>query len=285
MKQVTWIALAAVAMSAGISRSANVKAQPPEDTPAFLGFDRNAYPGDETLKLLRQTFSYAGFWLNRPPGEKTNSWAGKRRALESVGFGFLVLFNGRISRELKTISNADSVGKADGRSAIAAAQREGFSAGTVVFLDQEEGGRMLPEQKAYIYSWVDEIIAAGFRAGIYCSGIPLKESGGATVITAKDIRQNAGGRRISYWVANDACPPSPGCAFPRHLPKPGDSGTDFAEVWQYAQSPKRPQVASACPKNYDRDRSCYQPGTDPARRVHVDLNTAISADPSRGRTQ
>ena len=285
MKQVTWIALAAVAMSAGFSRSANVNAQPSEDTPALLGFDRNEYPGDENLKLLSRTFSYAGFWLNHPPGEKTNSWAGKRRALESAGFGFLVLFNGRISRELKTVSNADSLGEADGRSAIAAAQREGFSAGTVIFLDQEEGGRMLPEQKAYIYSWVDEIIVAGFRAGIYCSGIPFKENGGLTVITAEDIRQNAGGRRISYWVANDACPPSPGCAFPPHLPKPGDSGTDFAEVWQYAQSPKRPQFASACPKNYDRDGSCYPPGTDPARRLHVDLNTAISADPSGGRTQ
>ena len=30
---------------------------------------------------------------------------------------------------------------------------------------------MLPEQKAYIFAWVDAVIAAGFRAGIYCSGI------------------------------------------------------------------------------------------------------------------
>src|SRR5689334_10448803 len=208
MKQIAWIALAAIAMSASFSRSANVNVQPSVGAPAYLGFDRNEYPGDENLKLLRQTFSYAGFWLNHPPGEKSNSWASKRRALESVGFGFLVVFNGRLSRELKTVSNADSLGKADGRSAVAAAQREGFSAGTVICLDHEEGCRMLPEQKAYIYSWVDEIIAAGFRAGIYCSGIPFKENGRVTVVTAEDIRQNARGRRISYWVANDACPPS-----------------------------------------------------------------------------
>ena len=107
------------------------------------------------------------------------------------------------------------LGKSDAQAAIAAARREGFPAGTIIFLDQEEGGRMLPEQKAYIYAWVDGVTAAGFRAGIYCSGIAAKEDGGVTVVTADDIRQNAGGRKIVYWVANDACPPSPGCAFPQ----------------------------------------------------------------------
>ena len=33
---------------------------------------------------------------------------------------------------------------------------------------------MLPEQKAYLYAWVDAVIAAGFRAGMYCSGIARK---------------------------------------------------------------------------------------------------------------
>ena len=51
---------------------------------------------------------------------------------------------------------------------------------------------MLPEQKAYIFAWVDAVTAAGFRAGIYCSGIPAKDDG--NVVTAEDIRQNAGGR-------------------------------------------------------------------------------------------
>ncbi len=58
-----------------------------------LGFDRNNYPGDANLKVLHQTFSYSGYWLNNPPGEKTNTWTGKRPALESAGFGFLVLIN------------------------------------------------------------------------------------------------------------------------------------------------------------------------------------------------
>jgi hypothetical protein len=287
MKQISWITVAAVAMSVVFPQRAGLRAQAntSESPPAYLGFDRNDYPGDEKLGLLRQTFSYAGFWLNHPPGEKTNTWTGKREMLESAGFGFLVLFNGRLSAELKTVSTAGKLGKSDGQAAIAAAQHEGFPVGTVIFLDQEEGGRMLPEQKAYLYAWVDEVSAAGFRAGVYCSGIAAKEDGGVTVVTADDIRQNAAGRKIAYWVANDACPPSPGCAFPRKPPRPAASGTDFAEVWQYAQSPQRREFASGCPRNYDRDTSCYPPGIDLASRLHLDLNTATSADPSQGRTR
>src|ERR1035441_6268143 len=52
-----------------------------------LGFDRNDYPGDANLKTLHQTFSYTGYWLNNPPGEKTNTWTGHRAAVESAGFG------------------------------------------------------------------------------------------------------------------------------------------------------------------------------------------------------
>jgi hypothetical protein len=186
---------------------------------------------------------------------------------------------------LKTVSNAGKLGKSDAQAAVASARREGFPGGAIIFLDQEEGGRMLPAQKAYIYAWADGVAAAGFRAGIYCSGIAAKEDGGVSVVTAEDIRQNAAGRRIVYWVANDACPPSPGCAFPKHPPSPAESGIGFAEAWQFAQSPKRKDVAARCPANYDVDGSCYPPGVDLSERLHVDLNTAASDDPSRGRTQ
>src|SRR3979409_1749134 len=158
----------------------------------YLGFDRNDYPGDTNLEALHQTFSYAGFWLNNPPGERTNTWAGHRAAVESAGFGFLVLFNGRVYAELKTLANAIKLGRADAQAAAAAARREGFPAASTIFLDQEQGGRMLPEQKAYIFAWVDAVTAAGFRAGIYCSGIPAPDDG--NVITAEDIRRNAAAR-------------------------------------------------------------------------------------------
>ncbi|HYA23214.1 MAG TPA: glycoside hydrolase domain-containing protein, partial [Terriglobales bacterium] len=229
---------------------------------SYLGFDRNDYPGDEHLKALRQTFVFAGYWLNNPPGESRNTWVGKRPALQSVGFGFLVLFNGRLYADLKKVRRATRLGRSDAQLAVAAARREGFPANTVIFLDEEQGGRMLPEQKAYIYHWVDAVNAAGFRAGIYCSGIAAQESPGVSIVTANDIRQNAGARKIVYFVTNDACPPSPGCAFPKQPPRPSDNGIAFADIWQFAQSPKRRDVAAHCPANYNPDGNCYPPGVD-----------------------
>ncbi|MBV8053328.1 MAG: DUF1906 domain-containing protein [Acidobacteriaceae bacterium] len=250
----------------------------------YLGFDRNQYPGDENLKVLHQTFSFAGYWLNNPPGETNNSWAGKRKEVESAGFGFLVLFNGRLDNDLKNALRAAELGKSDADAAILAAKREGFPLETVIFLDQEQGGRMLPEQKAYIYTWVDSINGSGYRAGIYCSGIAAKESRHVSIVTANDIRENAGARKIVFFVTNDSCPPSAGCAFSNNLPKPAQSGILFADVWQFAQSPKRREFAAAC-QNYNPDGNCYPPGIDPNSKVHVDLETANSPDPSHGRGQ
>jgi hypothetical protein len=252
---------------------------------AYLGFDRNNYPGDQNLKVLRETFSYTGFWLNHPPSAKTNTWSGKRKTLQSAGFGFLVLFNGRLFNELKSVSNAGKLGKSDAQTAAAAARREGFPAKTVVFLDQEQGGRMLPEQKAYIYAWVDGVAAGGFAAGVYCSGISAAKEGGENIVTAEDIRQNAGARKIVFWVTNDACPPSPGCAFPKKALSPSDSGIRFADVWQFAQSPKRSEVAASCPANYNSDGNCYPPEISVTQHLHIDVNTATTPDPSHGRSR
>ena len=247
---------------------------------SYLGFDRNDYPGDAALKSLRQTFAYTGYWLNNPPGEKSNSWIGHRAAVESAGFGFLVLFNGRLYAELKSVPNAQRLGKFDAQAAASSARREGFPHGAIIFLDQEQGGRMLPAQKAYIYAWVDGIIAAGFRAGIYCSGQVSPDEQHA--VTAIDIRQSAGSREITYWAINDACPPSPGCAFAPRPPSPSQSGIDFAEVWQFAQSPQRKDVAGHC-TSYGRDANCYPPGMSSAQGLYIDVNSATSPDPSHGR--
>lgn len=252
-------------------------------TSSFLGFDRNDYPGDTALPLLRKTFSYTGYWLNVPPGAHANSWKGKRKTVEDAGFGFLVLSNGRLYAEIKKAPDPSILGRKDAAAAVAAAKEEGFPAGTILFLDQEQGGRMLPEQRAYIQAWIDGVGTTRFHAGVYCSGIPAKEEGGRMVIAAEDIFGLSDNRDVTFWVTNDACPPSPGCAFGKP-PLPTDSGLRFPEVWQFAQSPKRPDVARGCPTNYDRDGSCYAPRFSRAQHMYVDVNTATSADPSNGRT-
>jgi hypothetical protein len=250
---------------------------------AYLGFDRNDYPGDSSLPALKQSFSFAGYWLNAP-GAKSNSWAGKRAILRDNGFGFLVLFNGRVSAELKRADPA-ALAEADARTAIENAQREGFSPGTVIFLDQEEGGRLLPKQQEYLFAWADGIISAGFRAGVYCSGIPVKEGRNLSITTANDIQDHARARKIVYFIYNDVCPPSPGCASSKSAPLPSASGVAFADAWQFAQSPRRKDFARSCPADYNRDGNCYARSGDTAGPIYLDLDSATSADPSNGRLQ
>lgn len=254
---------------------------------AYFGFDRNDYPGDANLNVLRQTFAYSGYWLNNPPGAKRNSWTGKRKNLQAAGFGFLVLFNGRTYAEIKRAGNASKLGRSDATAAVSAARKEGFPPLTIIFLDQEQGGRLLPEQRAYLHAWVDRVIAAQFAAGVYCSGIAAQEGSGVSIVTADDIRKNAAGRQIKYWVVNDSCPPSPGCSVSRKNLSPEASGIPFADVWQFSQSPKRNDFARGCSATYNKDGNCYPPegsARDSAERLYLDLNVATSPDPSHGRT-
>src|SRR5271155_5357295 len=247
----------------------------------YLGFDRNISPGDASLPMLRKTFLFAGFWISPPPGETSNTWVGKRALLREQGFGFLVLYRGREEHELKTAADAGTKGTNDARDAAANAKREGFAAGTIVFLDIEEGGRPSPAYHTYLRAWADTLLAAGYRPGVYCSAMPAHEGKGVTIPTADDIRSNEAPREFSYWVYNDFCPPAPGCATKLNAPPPSASGTPYAVVWQFAQSPRRKAFTAKCAPTYARDGNCYAPD-DVAHTWFLDLNTANSADPSGG---
>ncbi len=261
---------------------------------SYLGFDRNIYPGDDALPIFRKTFAYTSYWLTPPPRESSNSWSGKRELLRTQGFGFLVLYRGPQSSELQSIwsesrfnrsdhlkAEAKKKGTGDARNAAAAAKREGFPAHTIIFLDIEEGGRLPAVYHVYLRAWVDQLALANYRAGVYCSGMPVSEGRGATIITADDIRNNIGSRDLVYWVYNDACPPSPGCVFPQTPPSPAASGISSAAVWQFAQSPRRKEFTARCAATYHADGHCYAPG-DTAHVWFLDVNTATSPDPSGG---
>jgi len=251
----------------------------------YLGLDRNDYPGDAAMKSLRKNFAFTGYWLSNPPGEDRNTWKGKRSQLQTMGFGFLLLFNGREYKELKASGDAAGVGSRDAATAVQAATADGFPKKAILFLDQEQGGRMLAEQRAYIHAWVDGVVKGGYRAGVYCSGIPVYESSKVSVVTANDIRDNAAGREIRFFISNDQCGPSPGCVFPGAPPRPATSGVPFAEVWQYAQSPRRPELTNSCRQTYAPDGNCYPPGKPPSPGLHIDVDSANSPDPSNGRTR
>lgn len=244
-----------------------------------LGFDANDYPGDDALPILRKTFAFTGYWLGPPPGAKNSSWLGKRSTLQKEGFGFVVLWNGRLHRNLKSVSDAQQKGKLDAQGAAKIARREGFPAGTVIFLDIEEGGRLSPAYHAYVNQWIDTLSLEGFRAGVYCSAMPVHEGAAVTITTTQDLQDQLAGRHLVFWIFNDACPPAPGCAFPEAPPAPADGGYVGAAVWQYAQSPRRKEFTAHCAARYAPDGNCYAPG-DTSRKWFIDVSVADSPNPS-----
>jgi hypothetical protein len=246
---------------------------------AYLGFDRNVYPSDDALPILRKIFAFSSFWLSPPPGEKINTWKGKRELLRSLGFGFAVLYRGRESRELKNAAKTKELSALDGRGAVAAAKEEGFAKGTVIFLDIEEGGRLPPAYHSYLRDWADQLIQAGYRPGVYCSAIPVSEGKGVIILTSDDIRKNVAPREFVYWVYNDVCPPAPGCGAPKSPPAVSASGVAYAAIWQFAQSPRRKEYTARCAATYNSDGNCYAPG-DTSRAWFLDVNSASSPDPS-----
>lgn len=256
--------------------------QPATTGQSYLGFDSNEYPGDENLAELRKTFAFVGYWLTPPPATKTNPWQGKREAVAAHGFGFLVLFNGRIEAELKQVPSPRALGEKDALDAAYAAWLDGFKPGTVIFLDQEEGGRLLDVQMQYVQAWIAEIVKRGFSPGVYCSGIAVKD-GKEMITTAGDIRAHANGAMVKFFVYNDACPPSPGCAY--RAPSLAESGTAFADVWQFAQSPRRKEYTARCATTYGKDGNCHpSPGASATiSGALLDLDSATSPDPSHGR--
>jgi hypothetical protein len=257
---------------------------------AYAGFDRNDYPGDAALPELRKHFAFAGYWLNNPPGETRNTWVGKRDVLLSQGFGFVIVANGRLDAQIlrarKQGKPPATLAREDAAKIVAAASREGFPPGAILFLDQEEGGRLLPRQAAYLLAWTEAVAASAYRPGVYASGKQVDDGPGpdgkpATITTIQDIRaQVAAGHlhEIAFWVYQDACPPAPGCVV---TPPPPDlSGTLNSIAWQYAQSPRERSITLACGKTYSPSGNCEIPGPT---HLAVDLSSSNSPDPSHGR--
>ncbi len=247
----------------------------------YLGFDLNIFPGKAALPVLRKIFTFSGYWLSPPPGEKKNNWTGQRAVMLSQGFGFLLLYRGPLDHGLKNEASATQKGTLDARSAAATAKSDGFPEHAIIFLDIEEGGRLSPAYHAYLRAWTTGLESAGFRSGAYCSGMTVKEEPGITITTADDIRAHPPSSDFVFFVFNDACPPSPGCTFPRNPPSPSNGGISYAAVWQYAQSPRRKEFTAHCAPGYHADGNCYAPG-DVAHAWFLDVSSATSPDPSNG---
>ena len=282
------IALAALTLVS----SGALAEQAPEASPvAYAGFDSNLYPGDAALPELRKHFAFVGYWLTNPPGTNQNTWVGKRAVLLHQGFGFVIVANGRLDAQIRRAGKQGktpaSLAREDAARIVAAAKREDFPPGAILFLDQEEGGRLYPEQAAYLLAWTEAVAASAYRPGVYASGKPVPDGNGpdgkpVTITTIQDIRQQVAAKHlheVAIWVIQDTCPPAPGCVI-QPPPAPDLSGTLDAVAWQYAQSPWERDLIQACVKTYAPSGNCELPG--PAH-VRVDLSSSNSPDPSHGR--
>jgi hypothetical protein len=274
-------------LSCSLPAQSLIKAPVPERLASggYLGFDRNLYPGDATLPAVAKRFSFIGYWLNNPPGTHSNSWTGKRSIIGSQNLGFLILWNGRLDKEIlgkaKNGISATALGIADAHDATEAAKREGFPAGAILFLDQEEGGRLLQEQADYLFAWTEAVSRGIYHAGAYVSGQPVPDGPGKTITTAQNVKDTVAAKHlhpIALFIAQDACPPSNGCMV--SPPPMTASGTQGAVAWQFSQSPRRPAITQACMKTYAKDGNCYVPELP---GVLLDLDVAEERDPSHGR--
>jgi hypothetical protein len=250
-----------------------------------IGFDSNDYPGDAALPALHRHFAFTGYWLNNPPGAHQNNWKGKRDILLKNGFGFLVLANGRLEAEIgrakKSGTAPVALGEKDAANAVAAARREGFPANTILFLDQEEGGRLTDNQSAYLLAWTEAIARSGYLPGVYASGQAVGDGPGKAITTIQNIREEVAAKHlhpIAIWVYQDACPPANGCSM--QPPPLASSGTPDIAAWQYAQSPRRKENTAACARTYAADGNCYAADLP---KLQLDLSVSASPDPSHGR--
>ncbi len=250
-----------------------------------IGFDSNEYPGDAALPTLRRHFAFAGYWLTNPPGAHHNPWLGKRDILLRNNFGFLVLANGKtdaeISRAKRSGTSPAALGAKDAAIAIAAAQREHFPAHTIIFLDQEEGGRLNDNQSTYLLAWTEAVAHSNFLPGVYASGQPVDDAPGKTITTIQNIRELVAAQHlheIAFWVYQDGCPPANGCT----LNPPPHHRQRHARRHSLAVRPipPPPRDHPACAKTYATDNNCYDPNLP---NFTLDFSVATTADPSHGR--
>ncbi len=164
-----------------------------------IGFDSNDYPGDAALPALRRTSpSPATGSPTRPANTRT---AGQASAMFSCATTSASLswptarLDAEIARAKRSGTTPAALGAKDAAAAIAAAQREHFPAHTILFLDQEEGGRLTADQSAYLLAWTEAVARSGYRPGVYASGQPVDDAPGKTITT--DPEHPRAGRRAA----------------------------------------------------------------------------------------
>ncbi len=249
---------------------------------AYLGFDKNDYPGDDLLPALHRNFSWTGYWLNNPPGMKSNPWEGKRDFIRSAGFGFTILFNGRLDAQLKDKTPPLSAA----RTPLPPWQLQSAR-------DSRPEPLFFSIRKRAVRYYLNRpgTSAPGSQASI---AHPTNQASTVPAFPSHPDHRKFPPLRMSRPVfplpnsgsGTIAARPRP-AASSTILPTPlliqSTSGFASAMIWQYAQSPRRPEDTAACAQTYAADRGCYPPNLPHSPQTWIDLNVSDSPDPSHGR--
>jgi hypothetical protein len=205
-------------------------------------------------------YEWVGYYLEAPC-HRDGTWSGKRASLTGMGWGLAVIYVGQqtfdgvaaidpaattrsagpLSATPKPSSAHTTIiedkgplptcsrtllsreqGLAEADDAIAKTAAQGFSAGSVIYLDLERMETITPAMEAYYGAWIERTLSDGrFFPGIYCH----KFNAASIYARASEILRAAGvSRRIPFWIASSA-----GFAIDKH---PTDVGYDFASAWQ-----------------------------------------------------
>lgn len=134
---------------------------------AIIGVDQFSYPGIDKMNWLAANLGaqVTGFYLGPAPNHPDASWMLSRRDLAPKGWGFLPTY---VGHQVNDQPDGDA-GQADGVEAARHMYDSGFAAGSIVYLDIEQGGQLPNTYQTYVDAWVVAVTAQNFHPGIYCS--------------------------------------------------------------------------------------------------------------------
>ena len=225
---------------------AGEEAKAPEAEPGtYPGFDTNEYPGDDVMKkwLDAGPYRWVGYYLPAPC-HKDQSWMGKRRFLEDMGWGLAVIYVGQQTwdQSIAVRPRVDPVsvpldkcgrelvsgprGRLEGDDAIRRTRAEGFPAGSVIFLDIERMETMPPRMRAFYIEWTRRVVEEGtYRPGYYAHA----HNANAIYGDVRTLLDAMGQKSFEppFWISSAAR------AKAFSISKaPEDVGHAFAHVWQ-----------------------------------------------------